>query len=144
MTIKFPTHFSTIKMIISQYTAKFIIIKTKINMRKFCVFISIVTMATLFSSCATIVAGGDPSITISSSSVFEPVTITTEKQTYPNVTLPAVVQVTGTAASTTSVWPVAGSVSCLTNTWPQPGQCEPSVRPKASQVTATAKSVTVV
>ena len=62
-------------------------------MRNVFVFISIVAMATLFSSCATIVAGGDPSITISSSSVTEPVTITTEKQTYPNVTLPAVVQV---------------------------------------------------
>lgn len=62
-------------------------------MRKVFAFISIVAIATLFSSCATIVAGGDPSITISSSSVTEPVTITTEKQTYPNVTLPAVVQV---------------------------------------------------
>ena len=61
-------------------------------MRKVFAFISIVAVATLFSSCATIVAGGDPSITISSS-VTEPVTITTEKQTYPNVTLPAVVQV---------------------------------------------------
>ena len=48
-------------------------------MRKVFVFISIVAIATLFSSCATIVAGGDPSITISSSSVTEPVTITTDK-----------------------------------------------------------------
>lgn len=63
-------------------------------MRKVFVSISMVATATLFCSCATIVSGGDPSITInSSSSVFEPVTITTEKQTYPNVTLPAVVQV---------------------------------------------------
>ena len=51
-------------------------------MRKVFAFISIVAVVTLFSSCATIVAGGDPSVTI-----------TTEKQTYPNVTLPAVVQV---------------------------------------------------
>ena len=64
-----------------------------INMRKVFVFISMVVMTTLFSSCATIVSGGDPSITINSSSVFDPVTITTEKQSYPNVTLPAVVQV---------------------------------------------------
>lgn len=62
-------------------------------MRKVFVFISMVAMATLLSSCATIVSGGDPSITINSSSVFEPVTITTEKQTYPNINLPAVVQV---------------------------------------------------
>ena len=62
-------------------------------MRKVFAFISMVVMTTLFSSCATIVSGGDPSITINSSSVFEPVTITTEKQSYPNVTLPAVVQV---------------------------------------------------
>ena len=61
-------------------------------MRKVFAFISIVAVVTLFSSCATIVAGGDTSITISSS-VTDPVTITTEKQTYPNVTLPAVVQV---------------------------------------------------
>ena len=46
----------------------------------------------LFCSCATIVAGGDPSITINGD-VPEPVTITTEKQTYPGVTLPAVVKV---------------------------------------------------
>lgn len=62
-------------------------------MRKVFVSISMVATATLFCSCATIVSGGDPSITINSSSVFEPVTITTEKQSYPNVTLPAVVQV---------------------------------------------------
>lgn len=46
----------------------------------------------LFCSCATIVAGGDPSITINGD-VPEPVTITTEKQTYPGVILPAVVKV---------------------------------------------------
>lgn len=62
-------------------------------MRKVFVFISMVAMTTLLGSCATIVSGGDPSITINSSSVFEPVTITTEKQSYPNATLPAVVQV---------------------------------------------------
>ena len=62
-------------------------------MRKVFVFICMVAMATFCSSCATIFAGGDPSITINSTSVFEPVTITTEKQTYPNVTLPAVVKV---------------------------------------------------
>lgn len=45
----------------------------------------------VFSSCATIVAGRDPSINSSNVSVLT--TITTEKQTYPNVTLPAVVQV---------------------------------------------------
>ena len=44
------------------------------------------------TSCATIVSGGDPSITINGT-VKEPVTITTEKQTYPNVSLPAVVKV---------------------------------------------------
>ena len=46
----------------------------------------------LLSSCATIVSGGDPSITINGD-VPEPVTITTEKQTYPGVSLPAVVKV---------------------------------------------------
>ena len=46
----------------------------------------------LLSSCATIVAGGNPSITINGD-VSEKVTITTEKETYPNVNLPAVVKV---------------------------------------------------
>lgn len=46
----------------------------------------------LFSSCATIVSGGDPSITINGN-VNEPVNITTTKQTYQGVSLPAVVKV---------------------------------------------------
>lgn len=46
----------------------------------------------LLSSCATIVSGGSPKITIDGN-VREPVTITTTKQTYPNVTLPYVVKV---------------------------------------------------
>lgn len=46
----------------------------------------------LLTSCATIVSGGSPKITIDGN-VREPVTITTTKQTYPNVTLPYVVEV---------------------------------------------------
>ena len=46
----------------------------------------------LFSSCATIVSGGSPKITIDGN-ITEPVTITTTKQTYQNVTLPYVVKV---------------------------------------------------
>jgi hypothetical protein len=46
----------------------------------------------LLSSCATIVSGGDPSITINGN-VNEPVNITTTKQTYQGVSLPAVVKV---------------------------------------------------
>lgn len=61
-------------------------------MKKVFMFISIVAMTTLFSSCATLFAGGDPSITIDGTTK-EPVTIVTEKQTYPNVQLPCVVQV---------------------------------------------------
>lgn len=49
-------------------------------------------MPLLLSSCATIVSGGSPTITIDGN-VREPVTITTTKQTYPNVTLPYVVKV---------------------------------------------------
>ncbi|MBQ9651981.1 MAG: hypothetical protein IJV13_07220 [Prevotella sp.] len=45
-----------------------------------------------FSSCATIVAGGSPKISIDGDT-REPVTIITEKQTYPNVMLPYTVQV---------------------------------------------------
>ncbi|MBR1447789.1 MAG: hypothetical protein IJ588_03450 [Prevotella sp.] len=45
-----------------------------------------------FSSCATIVAGGSPKITIDGDTK-EPVTIITEKQTYPDVQLPYTVQV---------------------------------------------------
>lgn len=49
-------------------------------------------LASTMSSCATIVAGGDPTITIDGDTK-KPVTIITEKQTYPNVTLPCKVQV---------------------------------------------------
>lgn len=53
----------------------------------------ITTIATLsLSSCATIVAGGSPKITIDGDTK-EPVTIITEKQTYPDVQLPYTVQV---------------------------------------------------
>lgn len=45
-----------------------------------------------FSSCATIVAGGSPSITIDGD-VKEPVTIVTEKGTWADVNLPYKVQV---------------------------------------------------
>ena len=44
------------------------------------------------TSCATIVAGGSPEITIDGDTK-DPVTIITEKQTYPNVQLPYTVQV---------------------------------------------------
>lgn len=44
------------------------------------------------TSCATILDGGSPTIHLEGSTA-EPVTIVTEKQTYPNVTLPATVQV---------------------------------------------------
>ncbi len=54
------------------------------------VFIS--AFVSTMSSCATIVAGGSPKITIDGDTK-EPVTIITEKQTYPNVTLPYTVQV---------------------------------------------------
>ena len=46
----------------------------------------------LMPSCASIVAGGSPRVTIDGDT-REPVTIITEKQTYPNVTLPYTVQV---------------------------------------------------
>ena len=46
----------------------------------------------LFSSCATIFSGGSPKITLDGN-LGEPVTITTEKQVYKNVTLPYIVQV---------------------------------------------------
>lgn len=45
-----------------------------------------------FMSCATIVSGGSPQIIIDGNAK-EPVTIITEKQTYSNVELPAVVKV---------------------------------------------------
>ena len=51
------------------------------------------TMSTvLLSSCATIFAGGSPKILIEGN-VDEPVTITTDKQVYNNVKLPAMVEV---------------------------------------------------
>ena len=49
--------------------------------------------AIMFSSCATIVSGGNPSILITSSMVDEPVTITTSYNKYEKVDLPASVKV---------------------------------------------------
>lgn len=50
-----------------------------------------VILTTSFSSCATLFAGGDPKIFIDGT-IDEPVTITTEKQVYENVTLPYMVE----------------------------------------------------
>lgn len=64
-------------------------------MKKLCKSINVALLLSapvLLSSCATIVAGGSPSITINGD-VPEKVTITTEMETYPNVNLPAVVKV---------------------------------------------------
>ena len=58
-------------------------------MRNFAFGAFIVPM--VFTSCATIVSGGSPKITIEGNSP-EPVTITTEKQVYRNVNLPYVVR----------------------------------------------------
>ena len=69
----------------------FLIIKK--NMRSVIPVWSLVVTTTMATSCATIASGGDPFITINGSLVDEPVTITTEKQTYPNIILPAEVQV---------------------------------------------------
>lgn len=51
-----------------------------------------VSAALLLTSCATIVSGGSPKVTIDGD-VGEPVTIVTEKQTYENVMLPCMVKV---------------------------------------------------
>ena len=62
----------------------------KINYIKY--VLSVITITLLLSSCATIVSGGSPSITIDGN-VTEPLTITTTKNTYTNVTLPTTVKV---------------------------------------------------
>lgn len=54
------------------------------------VLLCVVTLC--FTSCATIFDGGSPTIHLEGNSP-EPLTIVTEKQTYPNVMLPATVQV---------------------------------------------------
>lgn len=60
---------------------------------KICSIAATVAMVTLLlSSCATIVAGGAPKITINGD-VPEPVTIETEEAAYIDVTLPALVKV---------------------------------------------------
>ena len=62
-------------------------------MKKLAKNLVLLTVCTLtMSSCATIVAGGSPKITIDGDTK-NPVTIITEKQTYPNVTLPYTVRV---------------------------------------------------
>ena len=57
----------------------------------FVMSISAIIMLSM-SSCATIFAGGNPKILVEGN-VSEPVTITTDKQVYSNVTLPAYVEV---------------------------------------------------
>ena len=54
--------------------------------------VTLVLSTVLLSSCATIFAGGSPKILIEGN-VDEPVTITTDKQVYNNVSLPAIVEV---------------------------------------------------
>ena len=56
------------------------------------VFMWAMLLLVLCSSCATIVSGGDPCITIKSD-IKESVTIVTTKETYQNIVLPAVVKV---------------------------------------------------
>lgn len=71
----------------------FINFQNKIIMKKVIKMAVIAACIVLsFSSCATIVAGGSPKITIDGDTK-EPVTIITEKQTYPDVQLPYTVQV---------------------------------------------------
>ena len=55
-------------------------------------FVMIALLCAMFTSCATIVSGGSPKITIDGNTA-EPVTITTKKQVYSNVTLPYKVKV---------------------------------------------------
>ena len=54
--------------------------------------ILLAVMPLFFSSCATLVAGGNPKILIDGA-VDEPVTITTEKNVYSDVVLPYMVEV---------------------------------------------------
>ncbi len=64
----------------------------KKNMKKLASAVVAVSAAVSLTSCASIVSGGAPKITIDGNTK-EPVTITTQKQVYTNVTLPAVVKV---------------------------------------------------
>ncbi len=55
-------------------------------------FAVLISASLLMSSCATIVAGGSPKVIIDGD-IKEPVTITTEKNVYKDVTLPQMVKV---------------------------------------------------
>jgi len=61
-------------------------------LKTFSIAATLAMAAALLSSCATIVAGGAPKITINGD-VPEPVTIETEEAAYIDVTLPALVKV---------------------------------------------------
>jgi hypothetical protein len=75
-------------------TKKAVIMKIRIKMKnKHLLSISIALILTgIMTSCASIVSGGDPNITLNSN-YRGTVTITTEKHSYSGVTFPAVVQV---------------------------------------------------
>ncbi len=61
-------------------------------MNKKLILLALTMSSVLLSSCATIFAGGSPKILIEGN-VDEPVNITTDKQVYDNVKLPAMVEV---------------------------------------------------
>lgn len=61
-------------------------------MNKYLCLVTIILSSLVLSSCATLFAGGSPKILIEGN-VDEPVTITTDKQVYHNITLPAMVEV---------------------------------------------------
>ena len=65
--------------------------KMKRLVKTFSIAATVATASVLLSSCATIVAGGAPKITINGD-VPEPVTIETEDAAYIDVTLPTVVK----------------------------------------------------
>jgi len=63
------------------------------NRRTFIASAFVACMAGLLSSCATIVSGGNPTITINSAADDAPVNITTSYGYYDQVTFPATVKV---------------------------------------------------
>lgn len=63
------------------------------NRRTFITSALVACMAGLLSSCATIVSGGNPTITINSAADDAPVNITTSYAYYDQVTFPAMVKV---------------------------------------------------
>lgn len=67
--------------------------KKEFVLRRIFAFMMGIVVISMISSCATIISGTKASVTVRNDNVKEPVTLTVDKKVYPNVMLPAEIEV---------------------------------------------------